>query len=177
VTSDLIEPWLPGSTPASQMLWLSSSYAEAARVLCEAMETEDFTPQYTSTRVVLHLCRHATELYLKGAIGVKTGRLPTNSHRLDHLYAQYKALYPQADLHFDVPFSRQLLMSDDDLFPGTLESYQKTHDQRYRYPIDSKGMPFHESEPFDIPAYKKIVNDFWQSLNMLVVRIDWIKDL
>jgi hypothetical protein len=48
------------------MLWMSNSYAEAASVLCDQLASDDFSRQYTSALVVLHLCRHATELYLKG---------------------------------------------------------------------------------------------------------------
>jgi hypothetical protein len=66
-----IEAWVPGKTVAIKMLWLSDAYAEGAVVLCEAVAANDFNRQFTNSRVVLHLCRHAAELFYKGAIGAK----------------------------------------------------------------------------------------------------------
>ncbi|RJF95263.1 hypothetical protein D3871_17640 [Noviherbaspirillum saxi] len=168
-----IDPWVPGSTSAGQMLWLANAYAEGAEVLADALVTDDFTRQFTSTRVVLHLCRHAAELYLKGAIGVATNQPPLATHRLDQLYAQYVLLYPQEHHWLEVPFSRQVLSADEGLFPGTMEEYQRTHDQRFRYLTDTKGKPFMEFEKFDVRAYAEAITSFRQALSILVARIEF----
>lgn len=49
-------------------LWLSRAYLEAASCLCHNMLEGDFTSQYSSSRVILHLARQGIELFLKGAI-------------------------------------------------------------------------------------------------------------
>mgnify|MGYP000247534945 CR=1 FL=1 len=54
-------------------------------MLSDALREDDFVQQYTSALVVMHLYRHAVELFLKGAIGKKHGVTPTG-HRLDVLY-------------------------------------------------------------------------------------------
>lgn len=168
-----LQPRLPGKSPARQMLWLANSYAEGAMLLAQALATGNFTRQYSCSRVVLHLCRQAIELYFKGAIGAKTGKVPGNSHRLDKLYALYLPLYPRDHQQFDIPFSRQVLAGDDDLFPGTMVEYLRTHDQRFRYPTDNNGVPFDESEVFDVNAYAIAVADFRQSISILVARIEF----
>jgi hypothetical protein len=175
MTKDIapIGPRIPGKTSAHQMLWLADAYAEAAKVLSDSLVSDDFTRQYSSTRVIIHLCRHATELYLKGAIGAKTGRVAPKTHRLDQLYKQYISLYPHNHHQFEVPFSRQILTGDDGLFPGTLEEYQKTHDQRFRYPVDNSGKSFLEFDKFDVIAYAESVAEFRQIINLLVARIEW----
>lgn len=168
-----IQPWPAEDEPASNFLWLGSSYAEAASVLCEALISEDFTRQYMSTRVILYLCRHATELYLKGAISAKTGNHPPRTHRLDMLHKAYCDLYPDNDYRFDVPFHNEAMILDEGLLPGTLSDFRSSHDQRYRYPTDNSGKPFVERAAFDVQAYASEIARFYQTLNMLVARIDF----
>lgn len=80
--SETLEPGIPGKLPSTSLVWLSLAYAEAAKVLCDALVAEDYSRQFTSTRVILHLCRHAAELFLKGAIESKTGKRAPATHRL-----------------------------------------------------------------------------------------------
>jgi len=54
-----------------------------------------------------------------------------------------------------------------------MDEYLRTHDQRFRYPTDTKGKPFYESEDFDIGAYVESMGNFWQSINILVARIEF----
>lgn len=173
----VLEPWLPGETPAVQMLWLALSYAEGAVVLSEALREDDFVQQYTSALVVMHLCRHAVELFLKGAIGKKHGVTPTG-HRLDVLYEHYRSYYPAEKYALEVPpFLRPALEKDDGLFPGALSEFQKTHDQRYRYPTDLSGKALdRRGEDFDISLYIRTVSDLRQKLNTLLVQIEIVQE-
>ena len=103
----LIDAWPATRTTAfSRMLWMADGYAEGALVLCNAMASDDYYPQYTNTRVILHLCRHATELFFKGAIAVKSDKFP-KIHRLDTLYAQYKLYYPLDQYQLKLPFPQR----------------------------------------------------------------------
>lgn len=130
-----------------RMFWLARAYLEASTFLCEAMINEDFSRQYSSSRVVLHLARHAIELFLKGAICASTKGDPPKTHHLENLYADYMRLYPDPSLHFEIPFKFQAL-PDGELFPEIAEEYHKSLDQRYRYPSDSKGRIFSDPEGF-----------------------------
>jgi hypothetical protein len=157
------------------MLWLADAYAEGSVALCKALLDDDYTRQFTSSRVVLHLCRHAAELFLKGAIGVRAGSIPTKTHRLDRLYPRYKELFPLEKHHIDLPFPGEAFESSAGLFPGSLEDYQRTHDQRFRYPTDNKGQSFVERENFDVIAFQASAKRFGSQVNLMVARLafDW----
>ncbi|WP_157645076.1 hypothetical protein [Burkholderia ubonensis] len=167
-----IEPDLPGKSEASQMLWLGSAYASAAKVLVESMVEEKFDQNHANVRVILHLCRHALELFLKGAIGLSTGDIPGNTHRLAPLFDQYKILYPSGKYQFSFPFSEQVFLADD-MFPETIESFHRTHDQRFRYPSDSKGNVFDGFETFDLSSQAEAIADFWQRLHLIGTGLAW----
>lgn len=155
------------------MLWLADAYAEGALVLCNAMAEDDYQRQYTNTRVILHLCRHATELFFKGAVLHKTRRQPPKTHRLDKLYAEYRRHYPDEKWQLDLPFPTEAFNPDKGLFPDLLDEYTKTHDQRFRYPTDADGKPFEDKECFDIKAYQDAIDRFRSSVNHTVARIDF----
>lgn len=170
----LITPWpATADTVASRMLWLANSYAEGAQFLCDAMVADDYARKYTNTRVILHLCRHATELYFKGAVSYKTNAPPLRTHRLDRLYSEYLIHYPTERGQLELPFPRAVFRPEEGLFPDLLVDYTKTHDQRFRYPADVDGKPFHEEEMFDVIAYQQSIDRFRMSLNHMVVRIDF----
>lgn len=168
-----IEPWpAKAHNTASRTLWLADAYAEGAQVLCDAMANDDYYPQYTNTRVILHLCRHATELFFKGAVSIKTKAAPPRTHRLDKLYAQYRLHYPDEKYQLDLPFPKEVLNPEEGLFPDLLVEYSKTHDQRFRYPMDASGNPFEDFERFDVVAYREAIGRFRNSVNLVVGRID-----
>ena len=63
-----IAPSFWGNSPAERTIWLALGYMEAAAHLANALVKDEFTRQYRSSRIVLHLTHHAIELFLKGAL-------------------------------------------------------------------------------------------------------------
>ncbi len=133
-----------------QYFFLARGYLEGSRVLCEAMLYDDYASQYSHSRVILHLCRHAVELFLKGAISSATKSQPPKTHHLANLVAEYERALPGPEFRFDVPFGIES-PGTPDFFDDLVDSHHKTLDQRYRYPTDRNGKPFSEPEGF-IPA-------------------------
>jgi hypothetical protein len=141
-----------------QYFSLARGYLEGSRVLCAAMCNDDYAPQYPHTRVILHLCRHAVELFFKGAILSKsTNGKPPGGHNLAKLATEYERVFPNQEFRFEVPFGFETL-GPFDLSPELAEIHRisseyhhKMLDQRYRYPADSNMKPFSEAESF-IPA-------------------------
>jgi hypothetical protein len=174
-TLNPIEPWSISSSAEipSRMLWLADAYAEGALVLCNAIVNNEYQRQHTNTRVILNLCRHATELFFKGAIAHRTKKPPARTHRIDTLYAEYCRHYPGEKFALELPFPKEILNPEQGLFPETLEEYIQTHDQRFRYPVDSGGKVFLETLPFDVSAYAEAIDRFRSSLNYAVARIDF----
>ena len=127
---------------------LSRAYIEASTCLCNAMIEDDFSKQYSSTRVILHLARQGLELFFKGAIFHKTSALSRNGHNIDKLLSEYLNIYSADQFHFKVP-SAFSLRNELDLFPGLVDSFHLTLDQRHRYPMDLKGQSFATPELFE----------------------------
>jgi len=163
---------------ASRMLWMSMAYVESSLVLCDRMIEDDLYREYTYTQVVLHLSRHAFELFLKAVIWNRSGNVPPKTHRLDKLYRQYEAIFPGEKFSLDPPFTRQLLENPDSgLFPNSLSSYHKSHDQRFRYSHDALGAPFVDKEPFDVIAYRASIFVFRTQMQGILLKIEWDIDI
>ncbi len=126
--------------------WLSRAYIEASRCLCTSMLSGDFTSQYSSSRVILHLTRQGIELFLKAALGA-IGSAPL-THDIDRLFSDYRLAYPALIFTFKIParFGVDTTLS---LFPEDHKSFHATLDQRHRYPVDRIGRNFATRETFD----------------------------
>ncbi|WP_341247917.1 hypothetical protein [Cupriavidus pauculus] len=128
--------------------WLSRAFLEASRCLCTSMLGGDFSSQYSSSRVILHLARQGVELFLKGAIGAVSERSVPQTHDLSKLFSEYRRLYPQLIFSFELPSHFRVSLNLD-LFPEDQEKFHSTLDQRHRYPADRKGNAFATTEVFD----------------------------
>jgi hypothetical protein len=128
--------------------WLSRSYIEASQCLCASMLEGDFTSQYSSSRVIIHLARHGVELFLKAAISAATGRPAEPGHNLARLFLRYRHIYPDLRFFIEIP-SRFQVDLNFDLFPETIEAFHATLDQRHRYPADRNGNDFASPEVFN----------------------------
>lgn len=158
-----------------RMFWLARAYLEASMVLCEAMINDDFTRQYSSSRVVLHLARHAIELFLKGGICASTKGRPPKTHHLENLHAEYARHFPDPSFHFDIPFKLEVLPNLE-MFPELTEDYHKDLDQRFRYPSDSKGRMFSDLDAFVPTAFLAELKVLWPQFLTIPYRIDSLKN-
>jgi len=102
--------------------------------------------------VILHLCRHAVELFLKGAIAYATNAQPLQTHHLVNLIIEYERVLPDQMFRFEVPFGVEA-SGTPDLFGDFADQHHKTLDQRYRYPTDRSGKAFSEPEGFIAPMF------------------------
>lgn len=147
--------------------WLSRAFLESSRCLCMSMFNGDFSSQYSSSRVILHLARQGIELFLKGAIGAVTeqGSAQT-THDLNRLFLEYRRLYPELMFSFEIP-SRFGVSQNFDLFPEDQEIFHSTLDQRHRYPSDRKGNTFVTKEVFDPMVALKELEELERELKVL----------
>jgi hypothetical protein len=164
--------YLPNSGEFSDMdtwdrcYWLSRAYLEASVCLCEAMVKEDFTNQYSSSRVIIHLARQGLELFLKGSILVATGTNSLLGHNLAKLLTQYREHYRDDSYHFKSP-RHFALGGSEDLFQEELDNFHSTLDQRHRYPADRKGQYFAAPEVFDPKEFLRDVRDLDKQLKVI----------
>jgi hypothetical protein len=132
-------------------LWLSRAYLEASSCLCQNMLDGDFSSQYSSSRVILHLARQGIELFLKGAIEGAGHPTVQFGHNLDKLFLEYRRHYPEISFFFEVPSHFQVDLNAD-LFPESLIPFHATLDQRHRYATDKKGKSFATPEEIFDPV-------------------------
>lgn len=157
---------IDGLCVSEQYFSLAHSYLEGSRVLCEAMVSDNYSPQYSNSRVILHLCRHAIELFLKGAISKTRNGQPPKTHNLVNLVKEYEQALPGENFRFEVPFGVETL-GNLELLPelvALIGEHHKTLDQRYRYPTDSAGKPFSGAEGFHARIYLSDLDRLSKSL-------------
>lgn len=171
-------PYLPNSGEFSSLpawdrcYWLSRSYIEASSHLCTSMLNSEYSNQYSSSRVVLHLARQGLELFLKASILAATGLTELPGHNLVHLLKSYRRYYPGDEFYLIVP-ARFALREDDDLFQRELDVFHSTLDQRYRYPVDRKGKDFAVREIFDPREFLREIDEL--SSNLVLIEFSEIR--
>jgi hypothetical protein len=163
-----------GKAVWDRSFWLARSYLEASIYLCQGMVEDDFTAQYSSSRVVLHLARQALELFLKGAIFALSGKPPKLTHLVDQLYEEYRLLAPDSSYEFAIP-TWYLVVPNFDLFPETIFEYHTTLDQRYKYAADRSGKLFSSPEKFEPAAALAELEALWQPIFLVEHRIRALK--
>lgn len=158
---------LPGDTESKKMLWLAAGFANSAHILVQSFLNGDDHDDGTQGRVINHLCRHATELYLKGAVGRVTGKINRSTHNLHNLYSEYEAVFGDMGdfFFFDFPVD-DWAIDDDDLFPDTISDVRKSHDQRFRYPADNRGIAFVGFRKISFRELADMLEKFSATLNI-----------
>jgi hypothetical protein len=142
-----IAPSFWGNTPAERTIWLALGYMEAAAHLANALVKDEFTRQYRSSRVVLHLTHHAIELFLKGAL-MEKGLPPRVHHRIADLHADYQQAYPGVAFELSIPFELPGPETEA-LFPEIAIPRKPLDDQLFRYATARDGRCFDDQEKFE----------------------------
>jgi len=151
-------------------IWLSRAYLEAGQCLSDSMLEGDFTSQYSSSRVILHLVRQGIELFLKGAVQAAGGTAENLGHNLDSLYVEYRRHHPDLAYHFEIPKTYQVDLNLD-LFPESANQFHRTLDQRHRYATDKTGKTFATPEVFDPVATRDEIDELRRVLGI----IEWVE--
>ena len=178
--------------PSERFFILARAYLEASTVLCEAMLHEKYKPRFTNSRVILHLCHHAFELFLKAAIMTRTppsaaassrrspaatatsrrrSRSPINTHSLYSLYEKYQKIFGDPQFEFSVPFGLEAIPPAE-LSPAMAEKYFKELDQRYRYTLDQSLKTFSGIEGFLPDSFLGQLKDHCREFDRLIPPIN-----
>lgn len=150
-----------------EMYYLATSYLSASEYLCESMISEDFPKDFGRSRVILGLCHHGIELYLKAAL-MAANISYKHIHNLKKLYEEYRKTYPEVD--FDVP--EIFGYESGGLFPEHEHELYKTLHQRYRYSSDVKGQRWSGMEGFIPELFLEEVSSFKNRAGLAWVGIE-----
>jgi len=169
----LVDSEVVSLTVPEQFSAFSDAYLDSAIRLCTVLALSTKKATYVRGSVVLYLAFHATELFLKGAILNKalTENVGT-THNIEMLNNRYKNLYPAKRYQFQIPFT-----SEEPDFSGIEPDKVKElkikikgierdspHDQRYRYPQNKKGMPWHGAHGFEPSSFLRELKQFRKKL-------------
>jgi hypothetical protein len=112
------------------------------------MVEDEFSAQFSSSRVILHLARHGLELFLKASVMAETGDSTLLGHNLAKLFDRYRNIYPGEEFEFSAP--PQFAISEEtDLFSTEVDCFHSNLDQRHRYTSDRAGKEFSDPEEFN----------------------------
>jgi hypothetical protein len=175
--------------PSARFFCLARAYLEASTVLCEAMVHEKYRPRFANSRVILHLCHHAFELFLKAAIMTKLpssaaartrrspapptamsrkrSRAPINTHSLYSLYEKYQELFGDPQFKFSMPFGLEATPPFE-LSPEVASKYFEQLDQRYRYTLDKGLASFPGIEGFLPDSFHAQLQDHRREFDRLI---------
>jgi hypothetical protein len=126
---------------------LARAYLEASIVLCKGMLHETYRARFSNSRVILHLCHHAIELFLKAAIMTKMNGALANTHNLHDLYEKYQKSFEDLQFRFSMPFGLEA-MPPLKLSPEMTANYFGQLDECYRYTLNKKLASFAGIEGF-----------------------------
>lgn len=153
-------------TEGERLLEMADAFARSSQTLTATIEADPEYYEHADWIVAMHLCRHAAELYFKGALAIRNGSVTRGSHNVRALRERYVESYPESFFHFELPFP-QTLERENDLFPWTFADFDVTLDQRFRYPADRLGQPFVELAAVEIAELSKSVQRFATSISVL----------
>jgi hypothetical protein len=161
---------LAGLPDWDHSFWLSRAFIEASGCLCTSMIEGEFSSQYSSSRVIIHLARQGVELFFKAALLAKGERVERFKHNLLDLFDAYRRCYPEPSYHIELPRRFQVAPTGD-IFPDLLNEVHQTLDQRHRFASDRKGNTFATPEVFDPVAMREEL----QALDKELKVLEWVK--
>lgn len=145
---------------------LSRAFMEAGLTLSDAMLEGDFSSQYSSSRVILHVTRQGLELFLKAALDVQGLQTLQLGHNLDKLFSSYREAYPGEEFHLTTPWQFGLSLNRD-LFPEAAKDFHSTLDQRHRYATTKSGDSFATRETFDPVQTREAVFELRKQMQVI----------
>ena len=166
----MIGSWEIDSLTESERLFAySRSYLRSSIVLCTRVQRLRRKPQYPDASVVLHLARHAVELFLKGAIMAREPGADLH-HDLDKLQSTYDRLYPELALSWSQPFKTEYLGRTPNQLAEARRSAPRV-DQIYRYPISKSGVPWDGIYALDPRTFHRQMQTMEKTLRELIRKI------
>lgn len=140
----------------------SDAYLDSAIRLCTVLSRSTKKATYVRGSVVLYLAFHATELFLKGAILKKVPKENVGTtHNIGTLNNRYKNLYPGKKYRFNLLFTSEE-PDFSNIEPDKVKEYKiiiaeiekvNPPDQKYRYPQNKKGQPWHGANGFEPSSF------------------------
>ena len=170
----LVDSEVVSLTVPEQFSAFSDAYLDSAIRLCTVLARSTKKATYARGSVVLYLAFHATELFLKGAILKKAPKENVGTtHNIGILNNRYKKLYPGKKYQFHLLFTSEepdfSKIEPDKVkeFKIIIKKIEKDNppDQKYRYPQNKKGMPWHGVHGFEPSSFLRELKQLREQFN------------
>ena len=158
----LVDSEILSLSAPEQFMAFSDAYLDSACRLCTVLACSTKKATYARGTVVLYLSFHATELFLKGAILHKSPNENIGStHNIETLYNRYLTLYPKNKNKFELLF-KSSEPDYSEMEPNLVKELKieikeleksNPNDQRYRYPQNKNGKPWHGVQGFEASSF------------------------
>jgi hypothetical protein len=165
---DLKEKYMIGSWEMSSLsepkryFEYSKAYLQASLDVCNRMVNDNDNGTWPNANVALMLAAHSVELFLKGAMLIKTGK--AWGHTLEELNSDYHDIYTEKEFQFNCPFKTEYLeISEEE--QNALKKKEPQPSIRFRYPVKKPGTEWNG-------IYAFIPNEFIDILNDLNINYD-----
>ncbi|EJL6474480.1 hypothetical protein OGE23_003717 [Vibrio cholerae] len=152
----------------------SLAYLKASKEVCIRMlsGTEEQTP--ANADVSMMLAAHATELFLKSSLVLKTDQTAWG-HSIDELFSAYLAIYPEEEFYFACPFITEYLGFDEEsterfknkLRKNKLKGYAEPS-VKHRYPVHQVGIEWVGERAFEPKMFLETLVYLDSEFNRLV---------
>jgi hypothetical protein len=170
----LVDSEVMSLTVPEQFSAFSAAYLDSAIRLCTVLARSTKKATYARGTVVLYLTFHATELFLKGAIlKIAPKENVGTTHNIETLNRRYKKLYPEKRYHFHLPFTAEE-PDFSSIEPDKVKELKiiikeieknNPHDQKYRYPQNKKGKPWHGVHGFEPSSFLRELKQLREQFN------------
>ncbi|WP_181382159.1 hypothetical protein [Shewanella sp. BC20] len=117
----------------------ADAYLAASLDVCARMQSNTSEDTWPNASVALMLAAHSVELFLKGAL-ISRGSKHSLSHKIDDLFAQYSAVFPENEFKFDCLFVTEYLGYSDDEISKAKELKSPQASVIFRYPVNKPGL-------------------------------------
>lgn len=146
-----------------QFFSYADAYRSASAMLCRQMKQDDTYYTWSHAAVVLMLAAHAVELFLKGALLKRTGKI-IETHNIQRLAEKYRETFQETALTWDILFANPL--SETELIILMKEEWPEINEVQlkqsiaatpdpsilYRYPVDKPGKDWRGHYGFTTPT-------------------------
>jgi hypothetical protein len=157
MTINLLGNWqIDQEGEAERHFLYADAYLSASEAVSIRMQNAEGARTWPNASVALMLAAHSLELFLKGAIFLREPTAKTGHHRIDDLYKQYTALYPDSKFTFDPPF-RTEYVGFSEVEIKALKKKQPLPSILYRYPVPRPGEEWGSVLAFDPDGFLAVL--------------------
>jgi HEPN domain-containing protein len=147
----------------------SIAYIQASLDICNSMISDKNRGTWPNANVALMLAAHSVELFLKGAILLKSNK--AWGHTLEELNSIYHDIYTEKEYRFNCPFKTEYLEIPEEK-QKELKKKEPQQSILFRYPVKEPGVEWNGIFGFIPNEFIDILNDLNADYDELISKYE-----